>query len=272
MKTKQPQLLKFAAFIKKNVDYPFWGKKKVMECALLSSVTYSCEAWICGSIKAAQTTYMSMVKTLAGVRVSTTNNLVLTELGLPSIETRVKTAQKRFLENMLVSKENISEDPFMHIWQVCKNSNTKGFQYLSKVLKEDLSVSKELEDRKVNIKAASGSKSVYYCEVNPHLELHAMYEAREIKEHVRIIATRLRLSSHDLAIEKGRWSRTKRENRLCSCGLIQTEEHVVCSCIETESVRLSYQNVDFSNLFKVFSHPDPSIAARIVRECYELSQ
>ena len=67
-------------FTEKNVDYPFWVKKKVMECAMLSSVTYGCEAWIDGSIKAAQTMYLSMVKTLAGVRVSTTNNVVLAEL------------------------------------------------------------------------------------------------------------------------------------------------------------------------------------------------
>ena len=75
--SKQPKVLKFAAFTEKNVDYPFWIKKKVMECAILSSVTYGCEAWIDGSIEAAQTMYMSMVKTLAGVRASTTNNLVL---------------------------------------------------------------------------------------------------------------------------------------------------------------------------------------------------
>ena len=61
-----------------------------------------------------QTMYMS--KTLAGVRVSTTNNLVLAELGLPSLETRVKKAQKLFMKKMVQTRVGLTDDPFMHIW------------------------------------------------------------------------------------------------------------------------------------------------------------
>ena len=130
---------------------------------------------------------------------------------------------------------------------------------------------KDKEERQANIRAATGSKSVYYCDINTSLEVHPMYEASEVKEHDRICSTRLRLSSHDLAIEKGRWSRTRRENRLCSCGEVQTEEHIVCSCAKTEAVRVLNTDVDFSNLQNVFSHPNTSLATRIIRECYELS-
>ena len=42
-----------------------------------------------------------------------------------------------------------------------------------------------------------------------------------------------------LAIEKGRWSRTKRENRLCGCGSVQTV-HVDGSCERTEAIRIKY--------------------------------
>ena len=42
-----------------------------------------------------------------------------------------------------------------------------------------------------------------------------------------------------LAIENGRWSRTKRENRLCGCGSVQTV-HVDGSCERTEAIRLKY--------------------------------
>ena len=242
-----------------------------MECAILSSVTYGCEAWIDGSIKAAQTMYMSMVKTLAGVRVSTTNNLVLAELGLPSLETRVKKAQKLFMKKMVQTRVGLTDDPFMHIWQLCEANNTKGYQYLCKVLNEDLSLPEEIERRKISIKASTSSKSIYYREINPCLEMHPMYEASDVKEHDRISATIIRLSSHDLAIEKGRWSRTKRENRLCGCGSVQTEEHVVCSCERTEAIRIKYPDVNFSNLYEVFCHPNPSISTKVVRECYELS-
>ena len=38
-------------------------------------------------------------------------------------------------------------------------------------------------------------------------------------------------------IETGRWSRIPRENRLCICGQIQTEEHVLLECVHTEKFR-----------------------------------
>ena len=137
--SKQPKVLKFAAFTEKNVDYPFWVKKKVMECAILSSVTYGCEAWIDGSIEAAQTMYM--------------------------------------YKKMVQTRVGLTYDPFMHIWQLCEANNTKGYQYLCKVLNEDLSLPEEIERRKISIKASTSSKSIYYCEINPCLEMHHMYEA-----------------------------------------------------------------------------------------------
>ena len=51
-----------------------------------------------------------------------------------------------------------------------------------------------------------------------------------VPDRDRLWATRLRLSSHRLAIETGIWSRIPRYNRMCSCGAIQTEEHVICFC------------------------------------------
>ena len=52
-----------------------------------------------------------------------------------------------------------------------------------------------------------------------------------IPEFQRIAFTRMRLSSHRLRIETGRWSRIARQDRLCVCGKdIQTEEHVLLRC------------------------------------------
>ena len=156
--------------------------------------------------------YMTMVKTLAGVRVSTTNNLVLAELGLPSLETRVKKAQKLFIKKIVQTRVGLTDDPFMHIWQLCEANNTKGYQYFCKVLNEDLSVPEEIERRKISIKASTSSKSInYYCEINPCLEMHPMYEASDVKEHDRISATIIRLSSHDLAIVKRAGGRGQKE-------------------------------------------------------------
>jgi hypothetical protein len=69
------------------------------------------------------------------------------------------------------------------------------------------------------------TKFLTYAILNPELKSHPVYKQRYPK-YLRIAFTRLRLSSHNLRIETGRWSRIERERRLCTCGEIQTEEHV----------------------------------------------
>ena len=64
----------------------------------------------------------------------------------------------------------------------------------------------------------------------PTLEKCNLYNL-EIPEFVRIYITRLRLSSHTLKIETGRWSRIPRDSRLCDCQKIQTESHIIEDCI-----------------------------------------
>ena len=54
--------------------------------------------------------------------------------------------------------------------------------------------------------------------LNPDLEYDSMYDERK-----RMDFSRLRLSSHRLAVETGRWSRVPADRRLCACGLVQTE-------------------------------------------------
>ena len=43
--------------------------------------------------------------------------------------------------------------------------------------------------------------------------------------------SRLKLSSHSMPIETGRWNRTERESRICSyCRVLGDEEHYIYNC------------------------------------------
>ena len=65
--------------------------------------------------------------------------------------------------------------------------------------------------------------------------------------------TRSRLSSHRLKIETGRWARIEPEDRLCMCGQIQTEEHVLLYCVLTDHIRdLSPSNINFPITISAF--------------------
>ena len=88
-----------------------------------------------------------------------------------------------------------------------------------------------------------------YVNVNPELTPHPLYRfTGPHYESDRVIFTRLRLSSHDLAIEKVRWSRIPRENRLCPCGHVQTEEHIVCYCTHSVSGPVYLNDVLWLNI------------------------
>jgi hypothetical protein len=76
---------------------------------------------------------------------------------------------------------------------------------------------------------------------NPELDVHKVYTSTSyIDEHKRLSFTRFRLPSHSLKVKTGCWARTPRERRLCECGLVQDEDHVVFECNKTKDIRDKY--------------------------------
>ena len=112
------------------------------------------------------------------------------------------------------------------------------------IIAEDLNRSKE----RIRGAGPERTKIRTYLELNPELLVHSIYTDDNVNELQRIKVTRLRLSSHKLAIETGRWSRILRDQRLCLCGEIQTEEHVICECRLTVDCRSN----DYANLGEFF--------------------
>ena len=79
-----------------------------------------------------------------------------------------------------------------------------------------------------------------YKDLNPTLCVSPIYSVISgVPEYARVAATRVRLSSHNLKIETGRWSRLPRENQTCTCGAVQT----VLKCPRTWS-KTAYSRID----------------------------
>ena len=62
------------------------------------------------------------------------------------------------------------------------------------------------------------------------------------------------MSGHSLAVETGRWNRRGRgrlpvEERLCVCGLVQNERHVIEFCPLTQNIREANGIVSMEDLF-----------------------
>lgn len=92
-------ILKFVAFVKKNSDAPYRIKRMVFDAVILSNLMYGSEVWLHDSAKHGEKTYMMAIKTLLGVRATTTNNVRLMELELPSLVRRFAIAKESFFLN-----------------------------------------------------------------------------------------------------------------------------------------------------------------------------
>lgn len=99
-----------------------------------------------------------------------------------------------------------------------------------------------------------------YKDLNPTLTTHDIYTRRQtLNEFHRFEFTRFRVSGHTLAIETGRWNRRGRgrlppEERLCTCGAIQTERHVVERCTQTQHLRNRYAYRTLEDIFNIFQN------------------
>ena len=111
---------------------------------------------------------------------------------------------------------------------------------------------------KNGIQTSESSRRTTYASINPDLDRNILYSCN-VPEYARLAATRIRLSSHYLRIETGRWSRLAKEERLCPCGLVQTEEHELLRCPMTADLRDQCPLVSVSNsISDLFSHTDYS--------------
>ena len=106
--------------------------------------------------------------------------------------------------------------------------------------------------------------------------MHEVYrKSVYVPDYLRVCLTRLRLMSHNLKIETGRWSRLPREDRVCQCDRIsvQDEKHVLLDCPMSAQVRRRYQLLPFesvSSLMKCNNVLDLCKFVKEILECYAL--
>ena len=93
---KHKHFMKFVTFVKKNPDFPFPVKHKVLSSAMLAAILYGCESWFVNNVMDVNKLYISSIKTLLGVRQTTSNDVCLLELGYPHLKYWIKQKQVTF--------------------------------------------------------------------------------------------------------------------------------------------------------------------------------
>ena len=241
---RSKSLNKLIRFLDKNENAPYSVKKKVVDACFYTSLLYGCEGWLEEKVSPElEKLYIKAIKCLLGVRSQTTTDVVLLESGYPSIRALIKSRQKSFFEKMVAERENMNDDPFMHILRLTMSKNSMLSSYINHLYNCDDFIEADKLARSERIRTSSRTKSATYLSLNPSLEVHPMYtdSVEVVDDYLRIAFTRLRTSSHRLKVETGRWSRIPRERRVCQCGMdVQTEEHVVMNCELTKPIKEKY--------------------------------
>ena len=150
---------------------------------------------------------------------------------------------------------------------LARQASTKAVQYIDEVMQREPGYfgATSSEDLRSRISESMSSRRKTYCDFNPVFTTHRIY-AENIPEYLRVAVTRFRLGSHRLKIETGRWSRIPIEQRLCACGAVQTEQHVLLHCPESEPIRRLSQNLNFTNLNNLMEGG----AADLAMYCYKV--
>ena len=232
-------------FLNTNRDFPFYVKRKVVEAAFNAAILYGCESWIGVSCQVVEKLYISAIKCLLSVRRNTANDLCLIELGMSPLPGLVRQRQYNFLNKAISERRGEQQDPVMFAEYLTRSYNSKLSRHVDSILARSDHTGAAKSVLRHRLSVSNRSKFVTYRTINPSCDVHYVYLSKDamfIPEAYRMSFSRLRLSSHRLCIETGRWSRIQSDRRLCPCGLIQDEEHVLTNCAMTQHLRSDHRN------------------------------
>ena len=116
---------KFSAFLQKNTNMPFTLKLKVFHAALMSSMLYGCESWLCDNLKSVNQHYMNTIKLLLGVRVSTPNEICLLEIGLPDLRSIILKKRCSFMKAFIENSAGNEPLALALTLRICQNSDRR---------------------------------------------------------------------------------------------------------------------------------------------------
>ena len=255
-KSNQATVNKFSIFCAANTQMPFIYKKLVFDAAVTSSLLYSAESWLTNNIRPIVNQYNQLVRCLLGVRRNISIDFCLIEAGIPPVQHVIAKRRCKFVKAKL--DLNDVEQPFIIAYRLCSEGNTQAYRFMSRNLAYNTKCNPFFNLANVIVEKASHSTKyhTYKNELNMSLEVHPVYRTNIfIPDHERVSFSRIRLMSHNLKIETGRWSRIPREGRVCQCDdtQIQTEAHVLLSCTLTNGIRLRYPMLNFTNINSLLS-------------------
>ena len=212
---------------------------KVLESCVVSSLLFNCECFGSHVPEGLESLYHKMIKSCLGVKNSVPNEVVLIESGMPSLCALIYSRQFNFVQRFTSSLADESPRKLVmnHIWNHQYEFTDHYKNLVSNYRTKDEILNKfdnELK-RKICMYANDDHyKYLLYKQFNPDLvkpDLSFTFSTKFV---------RLRLSSHDMPIERDRYQRIPRTSRLCQhCNVLGDERHYIYSCSQIDRSNLN---------------------------------
>lgn len=226
---------------------------------------YASEIWGFAEAKKVETVHLKFLKMILKVKKTTPSCIVYKELNvyplyltrlfrvinfwLKIIKLKDDDALKMLYLSSLIIHDNtpINNTPSCWAHHVRKILYLNGFGYIweNQHLGIDKSFSVIFKNRIVDSFWQTNSSDIDSLSANRlyrHLQTEkALYLSNLQNDFIRVAITKLRLGSHNLFIERGRWNNTNYLDRKClQCNDIEDEYHFVLICSKYNDLRIKY--------------------------------
>ena len=231
-------------------------KLELFDKLITPILNYGCEVWGFGQANVIERVHMQFCKRLLGVKKSTQNDFVYGELGRTTLRTKRYVSIIKYWFKILTSSENkyiyitykimlndLEQRPNTTNWaslvkdllsslgfnEVWLQQGAGNYNVFMSVLKQRLT---DTFIQNWHIRLNESTRAVFYRSI-------AVFQMQPYLEKVNVrkfgqAFSRLRMSSHRLEIESGRWTRPIRTpiaDRKCSlCNVIEDEFHFILEC------------------------------------------
>ena len=237
---RKGNMYKFYAWLENNQDTPIKVKLLVLYNCVFSSIFYCAETWF--ELDAVSDVMLLLerqaLKRCLGVKASTPDDILYTELDRPDIVSSTKERQYKFFCKLA----NLDGSAIVcDILDMCAAADLDVIRYYNSLT--DSHCEKDITERKERLNTAETTYIKRYREITNLEYCHPIYESY-LREDIRIILTRWRLSCIPLLIETGRYKGIERKDRLCLfCNVVEDEDHAIFSCEAYDSLRIGREQV-----------------------------
>lgn len=270
----------------------------LFKACVQSATLYGCEIWGTGPVQKLETIQCDFAKMALGVRRTTPNAGAISELGLLPYQHLITYRTIKFWTRIISENLPLQQQAYVRLlncegmsWctQVERKLNSLGLgsawiyqrinnpkQFLGQVLARIKSCHTQEFDATIRDKSrlsVLASLQTDPCRLSRYLSM-------DLSPYLKKTLSRLRLSSHTLGIEKGRWQKPiiPQSERLCIfCDLneVDSEEHFIFECSEQKIASLrrtlikSFPNhvTNSNKLCALLDNSDISIVRKLAIFC-----